>query len=183
MCEGSASNSGRSLPPAKSRYPLYRRLGGPQCRSGQVRKISPPPGFNPRTVQSVASSYTDWATRPTDVRNLACKYGIHTGRPSFKLPYSQSAQNSDKYILCSVLDWNFKMQIHYVLCLGLKMEERQNCIKASFKCLIHQTIIWLIQERCVGREPDSFVREIRNSYKILCGKTRLGELSVSGRVI
>jgi hypothetical protein len=43
----------------------YRRLGGPQGRSGQVRKISPPPGFDPRTVQPVASCYTDWATRPT----------------------------------------------------------------------------------------------------------------------
>jgi hypothetical protein len=26
-----------------------------------VRKISPPPGFDPRTVQLVASRYTDWA--------------------------------------------------------------------------------------------------------------------------
>jgi hypothetical protein len=33
-------------------YPLerHRRLGGPQGRSGRVRKISPPPGFDPRTV-------------------------------------------------------------------------------------------------------------------------------------
>ena len=38
--ERSASRPGRSLPPGKSRYPLYRRLGGPQGRSGQVRKIS-----------------------------------------------------------------------------------------------------------------------------------------------
>jgi len=42
-------------------YPLYRRLGGPQSRSGQVRKISPPSGFDPRTVQPKASRYTDWA--------------------------------------------------------------------------------------------------------------------------
>jgi len=27
--EKSASRAGRSLPPGKSRYPLYRRLGGP----------------------------------------------------------------------------------------------------------------------------------------------------------
>jgi hypothetical protein len=27
---------------------LYRRLGGPQGRSRRVRKISPPPGFDPR---------------------------------------------------------------------------------------------------------------------------------------
>ena len=43
--EGSASRPGRSLPPGKTRYPLYRRLGGPQGRSGQVRKISPPTGI------------------------------------------------------------------------------------------------------------------------------------------
>ena len=47
-----------ALPPGKTRYPLYRRLGGPQGRSGRVRKISPPRGFDPRTVQPVASLYT-----------------------------------------------------------------------------------------------------------------------------
>jgi hypothetical protein len=63
--KGSASRPGRSLPTGKTQYPLYRRLGGPQGRSGQVQKISPPPGFDPRTVQLVASRYTDYATRPT----------------------------------------------------------------------------------------------------------------------
>ena len=47
--------------PGKERYPPYGKLGGPQGRSEQVRKISPPPGFHPRTVQSVASRYTDCA--------------------------------------------------------------------------------------------------------------------------
>jgi len=51
--------------PGKTRYPSYRMLGGPQGRSGQVRKISPPPGFDPRTAQPVASRYTGYATRPT----------------------------------------------------------------------------------------------------------------------
>ena len=59
----------------KTRYPLYRRQGGPQDRSGWVRKISPPPGFDPRTVHSVASRYTDWATRPTNFESL-CFYSI-----------------------------------------------------------------------------------------------------------
>ena len=45
MGEGSASRPGRSLPPRKTRYPLYRKLDGPQGRSGQVRKISPPTGI------------------------------------------------------------------------------------------------------------------------------------------
>jgi len=48
-----------ALPPRKTRYPLYRELIGPQGQSGQVRKISPPPGFDPRTAQPVASRYTD----------------------------------------------------------------------------------------------------------------------------
>jgi hypothetical protein len=46
------------LPPGKTRYPLYRRLGGLEGRSGRVRKISLPPGIDPRTVQPVASRYT-----------------------------------------------------------------------------------------------------------------------------
>ena len=66
--EGSTSRLGRTLLPGKTRYPLYKRLGGPQGRSGLVRKISPLPGFDPRTVQPVGSRYTDYATRPTDRR-------------------------------------------------------------------------------------------------------------------
>ena len=43
--EGSASHPGRSLPLGKTQYPLYRKLGGPQGRFGQVQKISPPTGI------------------------------------------------------------------------------------------------------------------------------------------
>jgi hypothetical protein len=48
--------------PGKTRYPLYRRLGGPQDQSGQVWKSRPPSGFNPQTIQPVASRYTNWPT-------------------------------------------------------------------------------------------------------------------------
>jgi hypothetical protein len=40
-------------------YLLYKRLGGPHGLSEGVLKILPPPGFIPRTVQPVASRYTD----------------------------------------------------------------------------------------------------------------------------
>jgi hypothetical protein len=50
-----------ALSQGKTRYVLYRRLGGPQSRSEQVQKVSPQPGFDPRTVQHVASCYTDCA--------------------------------------------------------------------------------------------------------------------------
>ena len=62
------------LPPGKTGYPLYRRLGGPQGRSVRVRKISPPPGFEPRTVQPVASRYTDWAIAARDVERGVLKF-------------------------------------------------------------------------------------------------------------
>ena len=52
---------GRFTPGKETRYPLYRRLGGPQGRSGRVRNISSPIGFDPRTVQPVASRYADCA--------------------------------------------------------------------------------------------------------------------------
>ena len=56
---GGQRHAPAALSPRKNRFPSYRRLGGPQCRSGQVRKISSPPGFDPRTVQLVASCYTE----------------------------------------------------------------------------------------------------------------------------
>ena len=51
------------LAPGNKWYLLYRRKGGPQSRSGRVGKISPSPGFDPRTVQNVASHYTDRVIR------------------------------------------------------------------------------------------------------------------------
>ena len=50
-----------ALPPGETRYPFYRILSEPHGRSGQVRKTSPQPGFDPRTVKSVASRYNVWA--------------------------------------------------------------------------------------------------------------------------
>ena len=39
--------------------PLYRRLGGPPGRVWTAAENSPAPGFDPQTVQPVASRYTD----------------------------------------------------------------------------------------------------------------------------
>ena len=40
-------------------------MDGPSDRSRRVRKISPPPELDPRTVQLVASHFTELATEPT----------------------------------------------------------------------------------------------------------------------
>jgi hypothetical protein len=54
-CGWSTPRPGRNLPQGKTRYPFYRRLGGPQSRPGQLRKISPhrdsiPGPSNPQRV-------------------------------------------------------------------------------------------------------------------------------------
>ena len=62
-----------ALPPGKTRYTLYSRLGGPQGRSVRVRKISPPlppQAFDRRTVQPVSSRYTDWAIAALSVKKM-----------------------------------------------------------------------------------------------------------------
>ena len=73
MGVGGQHHAPAALPPGKNRYPLYRRLGAPQGRSGRVQKISPPPGFDPRTVQPVASRYTDCAIPAPPQYTKECK--------------------------------------------------------------------------------------------------------------
>jgi hypothetical protein len=51
----------RFTPGKETWYPLYIASGGPQGRSGRVWKTSPPPGFDPLTVQPAVSRYTDCA--------------------------------------------------------------------------------------------------------------------------
>ena len=62
--EWSAARHGRTLPPGKTRYPFYGRMGGPQGRSGLAVNLVPT-GIRSRTVQTIVSRYTDWATRST----------------------------------------------------------------------------------------------------------------------
>ena len=55
----------RPLYPGKeTRDLLYRGLGGYQGQSGRMRKISPPPTFDPRTIQPVAIAIPSTLSRP-----------------------------------------------------------------------------------------------------------------------
>ena len=49
-----------TLPLGMTRYHLYRRLGGPQGRSGWVWKILLPLGCDSQTVHPIASRYTNY---------------------------------------------------------------------------------------------------------------------------
>jgi hypothetical protein len=72
------SHAQAASPPGQTRYPLNSRVGGPQDRSGQVRKISISPAFDPRTVQPVASCHTDCAIPALYVRYYELYFKIHT---------------------------------------------------------------------------------------------------------
>ena len=52
--EWSAPRPGRTLPPGKIRYPFYRRLGGPQGRSGRVENLVST-GIRSRTENDVVT--------------------------------------------------------------------------------------------------------------------------------
>jgi len=56
--EWSAARPGRTLPPGKTQYPFYRRLVGPQGRSGRVGNLIPS-GIRSRTVQPVVAIPTE----------------------------------------------------------------------------------------------------------------------------
>ena len=52
---------------------LYRRLGGPHSPLWSGAANLAPTGFDPRTVQPVASRYTDWAIRTHNLGNMPVK--------------------------------------------------------------------------------------------------------------
>ena len=67
MRVGGERHAPTALPPGKTRHPLHRRLGGLQGRSEWERKISPSSGFDPWTVQPVASRYANYSANEIHV--------------------------------------------------------------------------------------------------------------------
>jgi len=78
MRMGGQQHAPAALIPGMTR-PLYMSLGGPQGRFRRVRKISPPPGFDPETFQPVASRHTVFAipTRLPDYKYFICSLAQH----------------------------------------------------------------------------------------------------------
>ena len=98
----STPRPGRFTPGKGTWYPLCRRLGEPQDRSKHVQKTSSPPGFDPRTVQPVASRYTDCAIpvqvtllyfvlNPHCLQSPVCNR-IHHKVPSYNLTFHISIE-------------------------------------------------------------------------------------------
>ena len=56
---GCQRHAAAGLPPGNTRYPLYKRLGGPQGRSRRLIENLHTLDCDPWTFQRVASYYTD----------------------------------------------------------------------------------------------------------------------------
>jgi len=87
--EWSAARPVRSLPPGKTRYPFYRRLGGPQDRSGRA-EILIPTGIRSRTVRPVAQSLyrlSYSAHIKKEIMNLRCILKYVTNLAMFSESY------------------------------------------------------------------------------------------------
>ena len=109
--EGSASRPSSYLPPGNTRYPFYRRLGGPQGRSGLVRKISPHrdsiPG--PSSPQAVAIPTTLPGPQELQVNGLNIQGLIVTIRDN-------NCTNSSTYSNLKFNSGTFPLYILFKMC-------------------------------------------------------------------
>ena len=153
--EGPASRPGPSLPPGKTLYLLHRRLVGLQGRSGQVWKTSPPPGFDPRTVQPVASRYTNYATRPTQTYNQDVNWLVLYGVPR----WFYSDISVFNFSTCPRLSFAFTIRdtCHLLYCIVwhsqrtvLPVPSKRYLSSGLFRSLrrfLHLLILWKINTR------------------------------------
>jgi len=77
--------------PGKTRYPFYRRLGGPQGRSGRAENLVLT-GIRSRTVQPVVSRYTDWATGPAS--SVLFVFNVRGGMHKFTFQFWSSLRDN-----------------------------------------------------------------------------------------
>ena len=73
---GGQRQASAAFPRGKTRYPLCRRLGGPQGRSGRVREISPPcrdsiPGPSSVALPTELSQLTFWIRQRSHLMRLS----------------------------------------------------------------------------------------------------------------
>ena len=120
---GWSKSTPRPLYPGKgTRYPLYKRLSGPQDRSRLVREISPPPRFDHRTVQPVASCYIGYAIlahnfvqRKSGVQHILPKHG--TSKTKFLFAkvnsYWNKLQVSSLSVLAVCISWRCSKLLKY----------------------------------------------------------------------
>jgi hypothetical protein len=88
-------------------------MGGPQGRSGRVRKISPLTGIDPRTVQPLASRYTDWVVPKYTRLCIWYETCVFGGLPAGLYPRDQQGSvhaESSLQFQCIWNIWNYLLR-------------------------------------------------------------------------
>ena len=136
--EWSAARPGRTLPPGKTPYPFYRRLGGPQGRSGRAENLVPTV-IRSRTVQPRSQSL------------YRLSYPTHTYRRCTELFRRIKCYRRQK-----LLAYIYIYIYIYILKKKHGVHERRNLNTAVFGCdAMHS-----------GTNLSTFRRKIRTSFSI-----------------
>jgi len=137
--EWSAARPGRTLLPGKTRYPFYRRLSGPQGRSGRAEYLVASTGIRSRTVQPVVSHYTDWATGPTYIYIYICyKTNFYYKVNTLSLNYTKMIRSD----LLKIASTSFLLHIH-------KIYNYISYIVTDCNVRIKSTVIYMQQKQGV----------------------------------
>jgi len=159
-------------PPGKTRFPLYKRLDGPQGRSGRMRKFSPSPRSDPRTVQPVTSRYTDCAIPAHPVHLLPIHFFMaytEIDFPSLTRRHKLERQYCIRYRTCSLwryfVEWRcFRVMLRAIVWFVLKERRREfiKVFKLVFwlrledgtseirgKSIIATVLKWLLLDSCI----------------------------------
>jgi len=99
--EWSAARPGRTLPPGKTRCPFYRRLGGPQGRSGRAENHIPT-GIRSRTFQPVAQSL------------YRLSYRAHVTTLVFSATYTRVSQMDTLNMFYLLIYWTQKVHNDFI---------------------------------------------------------------------
>jgi len=130
--EWSAACPGCTLPPGKTQYPFYRRLGGPQGQSGHTENLAPTM-IRSQTIQPVVSRYEDWATRSTG-------YGIPIKTAASVLLYMCNNFRTTEQSFMGLIFQSF-INSYLHICVLVKISKNNwldmknhTCFCAHFKC-------------------------------------------------
>ena len=155
----------RPLYPGKTRCPLHTRLDGPQGWSGRVRKISPPPGFDPRTVRPVASRYGNWTIpahpevqwHQVNVRILSTRTGWE-----FEQPAAVCQQQAQCHESCPAAD-SVPTAVHCATShAGYLTVSVVIRIRAAAPCVPLNVITWLTKSDVSGTDCLSIIRALNH---------------------
>ena len=166
--EWSAACPGRTLPPGKTRYPFYKRLGGPQGRSGRAENLVPT-GIRSRSVQPVAQSLyrLSYPAHKLRKRKSEKKYGrmkrgkINTG---YKKCRKYKNWKGRRFVVGLLFCWLFD---EVVKVSGQEPRMKDDKWKLDLEsCGRKQS--WIILRRCSGTCLEGLEKTTKFSYNNPC---------------